>query len=180
VETVIHEVTHNTLFVSEHVKFNESLANFVGSVGAIEFFCGRGHDEGLCELARGRWHDNQRLSEFLDRLWSDLDALYAEGLARDELLPRREALLAEAAAGFQRDYVPAMHTRGFARFDASQLNNASLIARHLYYHRLPLFQAFYEEAGSLTQAIERIAAAVRGANEPWAALEGLVKKETGP
>lgn len=174
VETVVHEVTHNTLFVSGHVKFNESFANFVGSVGAIEFFCGRGHDERLCDVARGRWHDTVRLSEFLDRMWSELESLYAEELPVDELIPRRATLLAELAESFRTDYAPTMRTPGFSRFDPARLNNASLIARHLYYHRLPLFQALYEGSGSLTRSIERLAAAVDGAAEPWSALESLI------
>jgi predicted aminopeptidase len=175
VETVVHEVTHNTLFVSGHVKFNESFANFVGSVGAIEFFCGRGYDQPLCDLATGRWHDTVRLSEFLDRLWTDLENLYGEDLPVDSLIPRRTALLQAAAASFRRDYGPTMRTPGFARYDPTRLNNASLIARHLYYHRLPLFQALYEQTENLTRSIERVAAAVDGGVEPWEALEGLIE-----
>jgi predicted aminopeptidase len=180
VETVIHEVTHNTLFLSGQVKFNESFANFVGSVGAIEFFCERGRDQSLCELARGRWYDRQRLSEFLDELWRSLETLYAEGLPVDSLLPRRQALLAKATARFQHDYAPTMRTTGFTRLDATRLNNASLIARHLYYHRLPLFQVIYEEAGDLTDAITAVASAVRQAEDPWHAIEQLVEEGLAP
>ncbi|NIN71574.1 MAG: hypothetical protein GTO46_06515 [Gemmatimonadetes bacterium] len=179
VETVVHEVTHNTLFVSGQVKFNESFANFVGSVGAIEFFCGRGYDESLCDLAAGRWHDTVRLSEFLDRLWTDLETLYGEDLPVDSVIPRRTALLAAAAESFQRDYAPTMRTPGFAGYDPSGLNNASLIAQHLYYHRLPLFQALYEQTESLTRSIERVAAAADGATEPWTALESLLEGQPG-
>ena len=175
VETVIHEVTHNTLFVRGHVKFNESFANFVGSVGAIEFFCSRSQNESLCELAADRWHDTVRLSEFLDALWSDLDALYAEGLPLDSLMPRRKALLQEAADRYRSDLAPEMRTPTFARYDATRLNNASLVARHLYYHRLSLFQALYRQTGSLTQAIELVTTAVRDAEEPWDAVERVTR-----
>ncbi len=179
VETVVHEVTHNTLFVTGHVKFNESFANFVGSVGAIEFFCTHDPNAGLCALARDRWHDTVRLSEFLDELWTELDVLYAEDLTPEATIPRREALLAEASARFRRDFAPTMRTPGFARFDATRLNNASLIARHLYYHRLPLFQDLYSSSQNLGQAIERLAEALRGAEEPWGVLESLVAADEG-
>jgi predicted aminopeptidase len=175
VETVIHEVTHNTLFVSGQVKFNESFANFIGSLGAIEFFCDR-RDDALCELARGRWHDRVLLSDFLDRLWADLEDLYAEELPSDSLTTRRRTLLHEAAQGFQRDYTPAMLTRGFARYDPTQINNAVLISRHLYFHRLRLLQEVYEQSSNLNDAFQQVANAVRGAAEPWVAVESLVKE----
>ena len=181
VETVIHEVTHNTLFVSGHVKFNESFANFVGSVGAIEFFCGRGQDESLCSLAQGRWYDTVLFSSFLDDLWNDLVTLYEGDLPYDSLMSRRQALLREATDRYRNVLAPEMKTRGFVRYDPTRLNNASLVARHLYYHRLSLFQELYEGSGSLTRTVERIAAAVRDAEEPWDALERLLEaREVGP
>ncbi len=180
VETVIHEVTHNTLFVSGHVKFNESFANFVGSVGAIEFFCQRAQDEALCQAARDGWNDTVVLSVFLDQLWDDLETLYAEGLPVGDLLTRRESLLAESAERFKEEYAPQMRTSSFARYDPTRLNNASLVARHLYYHRLPLFQDIYEEAGGLTAAFDGIAAAVDGADDPWAAVEKLLENDMAP
>lgn len=173
VETVIHELTHNTLFVSGHVKFNESFANFVGSTGAIEFFCERGSNERLCRLAGDRWHDTRLMSEFLDRLWGDLETLYAEELPYQQLIERRRALLAESDARFRSGYAPAMRTGSFARFDATTLNNARLISRHLYYHRLSLFHEIYERYGRLTRVIEEVAARVEDTDDPWQALEGF-------
>ncbi len=179
VETVIHEVTHNTLFVSGQVKFNESFANFVGSVGTIEFFCDRGQDESLCNLAQARWYDTVLFGGFLDDLWSDLVALYEEGLPYETLMPRRQALLQEAADRYRNGLAPEMKTRAFVRYDPSRLNNASLVARHLYYHRLTLFQELYKRSGSLTRTVEQIAEAVRDAQEPWGALERLLQDEAG-
>jgi predicted aminopeptidase len=179
VETVIHEVTHNTLFVAGQVKFNESFANFVGSVGAIEFFCARQAAPQLCRLARDRWHDTVTLSEFLDRLWNDLDALYSEDLPLETLLPRRRALLSESAERFRRDFAPRMRTPGLARYDPTRLNNASLIARHLYYHRLPLFKSLYHSLGDLHEVIDRVAASVTETDDPWLAVERLLPAAAG-
>ncbi|MHC4235169.1 MAG: aminopeptidase, partial [Planctomycetota bacterium] len=116
------------------------------------------------------------LSDFLDRLWADLEDLYAEELPSDSLTTRRRTLLHEAAQGFQRDYTPAMLTRGFARYDPTQINNAVLISRHLYFHRLRLLQEVYEQSSNLNDAFQQVANAVRGAAEPWVAVESLVKE----
>jgi predicted aminopeptidase len=180
VETVVHETTHNTLFLSGHVKFNESFANFVGSVGAIEFFCERDPEGSHCRTARARWNDTVRFSVFLDELWNELEALYDEGLPVDSVLPRRQRLLTGQAERYRQQYAPDMQTPGFAAYDPSRLNNASLVARHLYYHRLPLFQKIHERAGDLASSLPLVASAVEGAADPWDALQSLADGQTAP
>ena len=174
VETVIHEITHNTVWVGGDVKFNESMANFVGSVGAVEFFCSRDHDDSICQSARDNWHDTMALSEFLDELWDGLVNLYADGwedLAA--LRERRREFLEQAAVHFDNEYRPSMRLRGFAEFDPTRLNNASLIAQHLYYHRLYNFQTLYERSGSLTAAMSSLRAAIDEHDDPWRALDSV-------
>lgn len=177
VETVIHEVTHNTLFVPDHVTFNESFANFVGSVGAIDFFCRPGHAADDCETARARWHDSVEFGTFLDSLWNALDTLYAQNLPRPQVLDRRGTLLKQMAERYRTEYVPEMQTPGYARFDPDRLNNASLLASHLYYHRLDLFQGLYERDGDLARVVRRVSDAVKGADDPWKAVESLADTE---
>ena len=66
---IIHELTHNHLFVPGQVTFNESFANFSGRVGAVRFFCtrpGSGADSVKCARAQARWRDEVRFSRFLD------------------------------------------------------------------------------------------------------------------
>lgn len=41
ITTIIHELSHNHLFVPGRVRFNESFATWVGRTGAVEFFCTR-------------------------------------------------------------------------------------------------------------------------------------------
>lgn len=174
VETVIHEVTHNTVWVPGQVKFNESFANFVGSMGAIEFFCGRGYPESLCQVAEDNWHDTQLLGEFLDELWDGLENLYAQEVELDALRARRVELLDEAATHFRSQYAPEMRQEWSKRFDPTGLNNASVIARHLYYHRLYAFQALYAQVGSLPGSIERLTLALEDHEDPWLALESVL------
>src|SRR5690606_18318309 len=74
--TVIHEVFHNTLYLSAQATFNESLAEFVGSRGAIAFLCGRfGEGSPQCDTARGAWEDELLFGRFLSDLVADLEAL---------------------------------------------------------------------------------------------------------
>lgn len=177
VETVIHEVTHNTMFISGHVKFNESFANYVGSVGAIEFFCRPEHDPATCQAARDRWHDTLLFGEFLDGLWDELTALYEARPPGDSLLAARDALLERAADRYRAAYAPRMRLPGYARFDPTGVNNAWMVARHLYYHRLGRFQAVHERFGDLATSIRTLRSAVRDADDPWTAIEGLIASQ---
>ncbi|MFQ5892871.1 MAG: aminopeptidase, partial [Nitrospinota bacterium] len=82
---ILHEKTHTTIFVPNHVAFNEGLASFVGRQGAIEFFAatdGRGSPRHR-EAAR-RLEDERRFGRFLCGVTSELARLYASDLPRAE------------------------------------------------------------------------------------------------
>jgi predicted aminopeptidase len=98
-ELLIHELLHRTWYVSGETVFNESLANFVGSVGAIEFFRAHdGPDAATTQRASAAW----RTTLLESRQWSDavaeLKALYRssarEGKPLDEVLAARSAIFA--------------------------------------------------------------------------------------
>lgn len=165
VETVIHELTHNTLYLAGHTTFNESYAGFVGAQGAIAFFCGEPdhRDPRSCELARDRWADDVRFSTFVDALAAELEALYArEELPRQEKLRRRDEVFAAARRRFQDEVQPSLAASRFDGFLQTPLNNATLLARIRYYHRLTDFDATLSEGkGDLRGIVERIARAAR-------------------
>lgn len=174
VETVLHELSHNFLFVPGRVRFNESFANFAGRVGAIEFFCtraGSGPDSVKCHRAQARWRDEQRFSVFLDGLVEELVQVYAAAESREEKLRRREAVFAAALARFDREVLPTLEDRGYEGFRRAPLNNATLLGRLLYYHRLPDFQALYEAHGrDLRATLEAVREGVRGVADPFSLL----------
>lgn len=158
VETVIHELSHNHLFVPGQVRFNESFATFVGYVGAAEFFCrrtGGGHDTVKCARARARWRDVMRFSAFLDPVVHDLQSLYADTeFSSSEKVARREAVFREARSTFQSRVQPTFEASSFSSFLTLPLNNATLLSRMRYYHRLRDFQALLERMdGDLARAI---------------------------
>lgn len=120
VETVIHELSHNHLFVPGRVRFNESYATFVGRAGAAEFFCrrdGGGPDTVKCLRAEARWRDAQRYSVFLDTLVADLQRVYADStLTYDAKLSAREEVYSGHQARFERDVAPTFENLAFGGF----------------------------------------------------------------
>jgi predicted aminopeptidase len=174
VETVLHELSHQHMFVPGQVRFNESFATFVGRAGAVQFFCtrdGGGPDTVKCLRAQARWRDYQRFSVFVDGLVDELQALYGRAdldspqkvSMRDEVFDRSLARFDEVAADFE--------SVSFGGFRSTPLNNATLLARMRYYHRLPDFQALLDaHGGDLREVLDVLPAMVDGQPAPFDVL----------
>ncbi len=175
VATIIHELSHNHLFVPGQVRFNESFATWVGRTGAAEFFCTRpgGPASLWCGRARGRWQDVQRFSQFIDGLVDDLETVYADStLTGHDKLARRDEVFALHRRRFREEVQPRFVNLTFASFDNLPLNNATLLSRMRYYHRLPEFHAVLEaNGGSLRDAIETVRLGVQETDDPFSVLQ---------
>jgi predicted aminopeptidase len=172
VETVLHELTHQHLFVPGHVGFNESFATFVGRVAAARFFCtrdGGGPDTVRCQRAEARWRDYQRFSVFIDWMVGQLEAVYeSPDLGYDEKVERREEIFAAALRRFDDEVQPSLEQYTFQGFRDTPLNNATLLARIRYFHRLPDFARYLDERdGDLSRALEDLAAGVGAVDDPF-------------
>ena len=178
--TVIHEIFHNTYFAPGQVAFNESLANFVGGRGAIEFFCKRdGTHSARCRYAAAAWEDDLLFGEFLSGLVAELEALYARPeLTSEEKVRMREEVFARAKERYATELRPRLRVENFDRFLRDELNNATLISRRIYYDRLELFErVFAARGGDLRRSVDLIVAvARRNKQDPYAAIEALVRR----
>ncbi|HSR41590.1 MAG TPA: aminopeptidase [Longimicrobiales bacterium] len=177
VETVLHEIAHTHLFVPGRVQFNESYATFVGHAASAAFFCrrrGGGPDTVWCRRARDRWADVQDFSRFLDRVVADLTAVYGDpGLTREEKLVRREEIFDGAKRRFRAELRPVLRAYGFGYFLRTPLNNATLLARMRYYHRLPEFGTLLaSQDGDLAATIAFLADHAGEAEDPFDLLDG--------
>ena len=173
-DVVLHELLHNTLFVPGSVAFNESLANFVGKRGAIEFF-GRRHGSRSpeAEAARRAWREEMEFSGMMMELVKCLRELYREPVPEAEKLRRRELVFARS----QREWARAVAGRrdhSHASFSQRKLDNAVILQSLLYVTDLARFEELHRREGEhLPGTIETIRTAARDAVEPFDALPGL-------
>jgi predicted aminopeptidase len=175
VQTVLHELSHQHLFVPGRVDFNESFATFVGRVAAIQFFCtreGGGPDTVRCQRAQARWRDYQRFSVFIDGLRSELEWLYYRPeISREEKIAGREVVFADALRRFEEEVQPTFEALTFGGFLSTPLNNATLLSRIRYYNRLPDFEALLQRhGGSLTAVLAELRARVGDVADPFELL----------
>ncbi len=171
VETVLHELAHNHLFLSGQGRFNESWATFAGYAAAIEFFCrraGGGTDTVKCRRARDRWEDAQTISRYLMEVEADIRAIYADpALDTDERIARRDTRYARALRDFTDEVQPSLRASSWPAL-ATELNNATLLSRTLYVHRLEDFDALWEAHGrDLASVLRMIRDEAPGLEDPF-------------
>ena len=176
VETVLHELSHNHLFVKGQVRFNESFATFVGRAGAIEFFCNRqggGPDTVKCLRAQARWRDHQRFEEFIEGLVEQLQVVYQDNkLAYETKLTEREEIFDGHLEIFANEVQPSFEASTYQSFLVTPLNNATLLTRIRYHHRLQDFQALLEREGDLRLAVQYLKDGVDRVDDPFDLLPG--------
>ncbi len=176
VETVLHELSHNHLFVKGQVRFNESFATFVGRAGAIEFFCNRqggGPDTVKCLRAQARWRDHRRFEAFIDGLVEELEVVYQDTtLAYVSKLAQREIIFDRSLETFANEVQPTFEASTYQGFLVTPLNNATLLTRIRYNHRLQDFQALLEREGDLRRAVQFLKDGVDGVEDPFDLLPG--------
>lgn len=148
VETIIHEMTHTTLYVKGQGEFNEGLALLIGKMGALSFFeKNYGHDHPLTLEARKSIQDETIFSPFLNSVLERLEQLYDSSLSYPDILKGREKIFAASLKDFHH-LEKKLQTGRFIPFGSRKLNNAYLMAIALYHRHFRLFEAVYRENGS--------------------------------
>ncbi len=176
VNLVLHELYHNTFYVSGKSAFNESLATFAGDRGAIAFF--RAHPDrahppsggDMLAHAEATWADALTFGAFVTRIAADIGAAVAAHPADPAAaLAARDAVFVHA-----RDEYRTIHfvNGGFPSFTEHPLNNAVLIHYLLYGTDLDVFEAIYHARGDdLAAALAFIRdAAKRDTADPFGAV----------
>jgi predicted aminopeptidase len=196
-ELLIHELLHRTWYVSGETAFNESLASFVGHVGAIEFFRAHdGPDAPTTRRAEQAWQDALRDARLWATAVAELKVLYAtatrDGRPLDEVLAEREVVFARlrtnaaaAAAAAAATAPPAQlptptpaPTPGEGGASPAPsptrrpvtLNNAVILANYAYMRDLSAFDRIHAATGDLRATIARLRAITEDAKDPFAAV----------
>jgi len=165
--TVIHEILHNTLFIRDHVDFNESFAEFVGYRGAEAFFRGRG-DSANAARAALRWQDVRRLADFYADLARRLERVYASGALPAEIRRARSELFGGARDRMAGPLAAQLKTIDGRRLADQPLNNAVLLSLRVYGSGLDRFDSLLTaQGGDLRQTIVVVKERTANAADPW-------------
>jgi len=163
VETILHEMTHTTLYVKDQGEFNEGLAQLVGKRGALLFLeqtFGPSHPATL--EASDSISDEILFSTFLVSFLFDLDALYKDPqLPYARKLAEREKVFSRHLDAFEK-VKSRMRTQRFVNFGKGGLNNAYLMSVALYHRHYLLFEGVLARKGN---SIKELLLFFRGLSE---------------
>jgi len=145
VETILHEMTHTTLYVKGQGEFNEGLAVLVGKVGAYQFLRRTyGPTHVFTMEADDAIHDERLFASFIADLFQALEQLYDSDLPYEEKMTRRKGAFDNALEKFAL-LKDCLRTERFDAFGGSGLNNAYLMSIGLYHRHFNLFEAVLEQ-----------------------------------
>jgi predicted aminopeptidase len=154
IETVLHEMTHATLYLKSQPEFNETLASVVAKHGTILFLEAKygGHHPWTVEATHGL-QDERTFSAFLSGVLDKLEAVYEGSFPYEEKMARRAAVFAEAKRTFELQSDRYVTSR-FQPFLHMDLNNASILALGLYHRYFNLLESVLcEHQGSIPETI---------------------------
>jgi len=159
VNTVIHELTHNTYYAPGGATFNESFANFVGARGSAAFFRGHGSPDAADE-ADARWFDDQLMAEFWGQLYKRVDSAFKAHPGdsnRTRRIAVRDTIYRAARDTLIHILGPRFRVLGPHVLERIRIDNASVMARRVYLTDVDLFdQVWLREKSDLRATVRRI------------------------
>jgi predicted aminopeptidase len=177
-DTVLHELTHATLWIPGSVKFNESFANFVGEKAAFQYLRNRfGEGSPELSLALQRHEDVQKWREILHSLYQELDTIYKDkNQSEAQKLVQRDRLY--GSLGDRVDTANMTQPERFHRaISKGPWNNARLVQYKTYNHRRDWFETILEQqGGDLLAFIDAIGEITQGDRNPFKALKSAATK----
>jgi predicted aminopeptidase len=147
--TVLHEMTHATIYFANHTEFNETAATFVGNQASLMYLAARyGAYSSQVTAAIHEFEDQRRFSLFIRQTIDGLREVYKQHDSRQGRLTAKVAYLEQAKQRFREEVLTQMHNpQYYERFPNSEWNNASLLARDAYYGDLELFAKLFAKRG---------------------------------
>lgn len=148
IETVIHELLHDTVFRPGDTDFNESLATFVARAGTLQYLRDRAFDADRLADAVRRFEDTDAYNAFMFRLYADLNDFYNSEIGREAKIAGREAVFQAGRDHFARDVQPGLHhPESYDWVARMPTNNAWMLANYRYNLDLDLFAEVHDATG---------------------------------
>ncbi len=144
--TIIHELTHGTIYIKDSVAFNENLATFIGDKGAEKFLIEKfGVESPQYIKYQEKEEDKRKFTKVLLKSYKKLDSLYQNKEFKNSTQTKKEET--------KKDYIQSIlsrykdlkfHNKGYQNyFKENTPNNAFFISFAQYRKDLSFFDTNY-------------------------------------
>lgn len=180
VETIIHEITHATVYIKSSADFNERLATFVGNEGMIQFYTQKeGVNSPTVITARKEMNDLKIFSTFLSKEIPALKSFYQDtkflNLVDADKKIAKQKKIAEIKENFKVQILPKLQTDVYKSFLQVDLNNARILSYQTYIQDLSLFEKVFEKKNRNVQDFIEVMKSFKSSKNPEQALKDWVK-----
>ena len=176
-ETLIHELSHATVFVKKAEQFNEEFATFVGRRGALAYLeAAYGPKSRELEEAIETRRDSETFAAFLRETADALEPVYGSSRSREEKLARKKEILASRAEEYSRIAPSAFKGEGYRDFPMERINNAYLDLYRLYEGEPELYREYLDRkcGGNLSRFIKSVADLAASGGDPKERMRNLL------
>ena len=174
VNTIIHELTHTTIYVKSNADFNERLASFIGAKGT-ELFYKKYEGEHSPTLAtiNSENADDGLFSGFITHELDELKKWFDENKDKNLTEQDRQNRFDLIKKNFTEKLKPQLKTNSYDRFPQSKLNNARLGLYTTYMKDMDDFENLYKKLnGNLLEFILKVKE-LESSNDPQSDLKKL-------
>jgi len=143
---IIHELTHGTIYVKNQIDFNEELASFVGSEGALWFIRSTYGDtsakyKNACSMAK----DDATYYRLMRVLYDRLCLVYNDSLlTRAEKLSMKNKIINSFRDSLGQNYDKLFVTNSFKGIETVEINNAFIGVDMTYSKDMEIYSELFE------------------------------------
>ena len=154
VNTIIHELTHTTLFIKDNIDFNERLAVFVAGKGTEIFYLEKeGAESKTLKQIQDENADDKLFSAFITIELDQLKKWYqnfdsTKLIAAEDKEKIRGERFDLIRSHFNSDLKSKLKTKSYLRFASGEMNNARLGTYQTYMKNLSDFEKVYQKTGA--------------------------------
>jgi predicted aminopeptidase len=171
-DLIIHELVHATIFIKGQVKFNEELAEFIGSEGARLYVKSRyGADSEEYRESFSSDSEYKNYVEFIQELIAELDGLYSKEIDRETKLKEKEIIISAAKERFNAEYETRFSNDNYRGFSSLPVNNAYLELYRIYHAQDNFYSDLYERSEKDLRTFVAAAKTITKKGDPRAQLE---------
>jgi len=175
-DLIIHELLHATVFIKGQVKFNEELAEFIGSEGAKLYVESRyGADSNEYRESFSSDSEYKKYVDFIRELIEELDKLYSSKIDKEQKLKEKEAIITAAKERFNAEYETRFSTDNYRGFSTLPVNNAYLELYRIYHAQDNFYSDLFERSGKNLPSFIAAAKTITKKGDPRAQLEKALR-----